>query len=191
MQVIARTENTTVYCNAAASFPDGVLKAHQMLHQIYPTEAGRQYFGISWPENGHIQYKAAVSLAPGESPVTDKFEKFVIGKGLFLSSTINNFMDHIPSIQHTFEHMIKDARVDHNGYCLEEYPNNTTMVCMVPLDEEKVQDQHRKELSAIYVSIYDELIETIRAFKTSQYNKVPAGGGWTPGQVVDHIRCCR
>lgn len=188
MQVIARNQDTTVYCNAAASFPDGVLKAHQLLHQIYPPADGRNYFGISRPQdNGQIEYKAAVSLAPGEKPVTDKFEKFVIRKGLFLSSTIHRFMDNIPSIQSTFERMVKDSRVDHAGYCLEEYPDGTDMICMVTLDEQKVQDQHRKELAKEYVAMYDSLLQTIDAFKEKDYNKQPPFGGWTPAEVVQHI----
>lgn len=187
MEVIARTSPTTVYCNTAASFPEGVLKAHQLLHQIYPSAEGRQFFGISRPVNGAIEYKAAVSLAPGEKPVTDRFEQFEIRKGLFLSSTIHNFMDNIPSIQKTFERLVRDPRVDHSGYCLEEYPDDKDMICMVPLDDQKVQDQHRKELAKEYGELYETLQSTIRSFKDSDYNKVPPAGGWTPAQVVDHI----
>lgn len=188
MQVIARNEDTTVYCNPAASFPDGVLKAHQLLHQIYPPADGRNFFGISSPqENGKIVYKAAVSLAPGEKPVTDKFERFVIKKGLFLSSTIHRFMENIPSIQSTFQQMVKDPRVDHSGYCLEEYPDETDMICMVTLDDEKVQSQHRKELAKEYIALYDALLQTISDFKENDYNKQPSIGGWTPAQVVEHI----
>lgn len=187
MELIARTEPTTVYCNTAASFPDGVLKAHQLLHQIYPSAEGRQYFGISRPENGTIIYKAAVSLAPGEKPVTDKFEKFVIRKGLFLSSTIQNFMDNVTSIQKTFEYLLRDPRVDFEGYCLEEYPNEKDMICMVTLDEQKVQDQHRKELAKEYGELYISLLQIIADFNEKDYNKQPSTGGWTPAQVVQHI----
>jgi hypothetical protein len=187
MQIIARTEATTVYCNTAASFPEGVLKAHQILHQIYPSSEGRHFFGISRPVNGEIEYKAAVSLAPGEQPVTDRFERFVIKKGLFLSSTIHNFMDNIPSIQKTFEHLVKDPRVDHDGYCLEEYPDEKNMICMVTLDDDKVQDMHRKELAKEYGALYENLLSTILSFKEKDYNKRPFSGGWSPAQVVDHI----
>lgn len=187
MQVIARTENTTVYCNTAASFPEGVLKAHEILHQIYPSAEGRQYFGLSWPDRGNILYKAAVSLAPGEKPVTDKFEQFEIRKGLFLSTTIHDFMKHLAAVPQTFQQLISDQRVDATGYCLEEYPDETTMICMVPLDDQKVQDLHRKDLVKVFTALYDEIIDTIQSFSPSQYNTVPSIGGWTPGQLVDHI----
>ena len=187
MQLYSRNHNTTVWCNTAASFPDGVLKSHQLLHQIYPSAEGREYFGISRFENGGIVYKAAVALAPGESPVTDKFESFEIRKGLFLGTTIADFMLNIPAIATTFQQLVRDPRVDPDGYCLEEYPDSTSITCMVRLSAERVQAQLRKELTADYEKMYERLRKTVRSFTPQQFNTVPSTGGWTPGQVTEHI----
>ncbi|NML21359.1 DinB family protein [Pseudoflavitalea sp. G-6-1-2] len=187
MQLYSRNQNTTVWCNTAASFPDGILKAHQLLHQIYPSAEGREYFGISRFENGGISYKAAVALAPGESPVTDKFETFVINKGLFLGTLIKDFMSDTSVVGSTFQQLVKDPRVDPDGYCLEEYPEYNSIICMVRLSEERVQAQLRKELTEEYGRMYENLFRTIRSFTPQQFNTVPSIGGWTPGQVTEHI----
>ena len=54
----------------ASSFPDGVLAAHQKLHSLVPMNDNpeRKYFGISFPIDGTIVYKAgAEELTAGEA----------------------------------------------------------------------------------------------------------------------------
>ena len=69
----------------ATSFPEGVLSAHQKLHSILPSAQNRTFYGISWPEDGKIIYKAAAEeLYKGEAEQLG-LETFTIKKGEYIS----------------------------------------------------------------------------------------------------------
>jgi len=124
----------TVYCLTATSFPAGIKPVYDKLHELYPPENGRTYFGISWPDvKGSLIYKAAVKLNETDTAPAAPFEPFVISKGTYLSEDITNFMSDTTSIGRLFQQMIQDPRIDPKGYCLEMYLNPTDVRCMVKL----------------------------------------------------------
>jgi hypothetical protein len=49
-----------------------------------------------------------------------------------------------------------------------------------------VNEQLRTEVG----DTFQDLINTISAFKEEQFNLVPVGGGWTPGQIAEHLVKC-
>ena len=115
----------------AASFPDGVLAAHQQLHALTPYSTSRRYFGLSRPENGEIVYYAAMEeMQPGEA---EKFncKTMEIKKGNYVGVVIKNFMKDIPSIQKAFNELLKHPQLDPQGYCVEWYPSQQDVRCMV------------------------------------------------------------
>lgn len=59
METIMLNSDIKVMYITAASFPEGIIDAHQALHARVPFSASRKYFGISRPEKEHIVYKAA------------------------------------------------------------------------------------------------------------------------------------
>ena len=125
----------------ATSFPDGVLEAHQRLHSIVPFSKERGYFGISYGNTeglsqelgGGIIYKAAAEIVGDEKY---DLEVFTIKKGNYLSETLKDYQNDIPSIGKTFQEMLTDPRIDKNGYCLEIYLNDRDMQCLVKLNDE-------------------------------------------------------
>jgi len=124
-------EPIQVFCVAAESFPEGVQKAHQALHEIAPFDESRRYFGLSWGGPA-ITYKAAATeIQDGE--LSDKqLEAFTIRSGPYLSIVLND----LDKISAAFQTLIADPRVDPRGYCVEMYLGEQTVRCMVTIDEE-------------------------------------------------------
>jgi hypothetical protein len=133
-------DDIKVFYVKADSFPDGIKAAHNKLHSLVQSADGRRFFGISYPDKaGSIIYKAAAEEStPGEA---EKYgcKTFVIKQGDYLSHTIKDWRKDESAIARTFQLMLRDPRVDSNGYCLEVYPNENDIVCLVKLDSNKVK----------------------------------------------------
>ncbi len=136
MDTVMLESDTIVFCVNAKSFPEGVQEAHQSLHAKYPPAPGRQYYGISYLYEGEINYKAAVGFGDLAEDISPDLEKFVIRKGKYAGKVIRNFMEDIPAIGRAFRDLLKDVRIDPNGYCLEEYINFNDVRCLVKLKDD-------------------------------------------------------
>jgi hypothetical protein len=136
MDTIMFDSDIAVFCVNAKSFPEGVQAAHQTLHAKYPPASGRRYYGISSLHDGDIKYKAAIEFGDLVETRDPDLEKFVIRKGKYASKVIRNFMEDIPSIGRAFRDLLKDVRIDPNGYCLEEYFNDKDVRCLIKLKDD-------------------------------------------------------
>jgi predicted transcriptional regulator YdeE len=135
MENIKFDKDIVVIYIAASSFPDGVLAAHQNLHALFSSPASRRYFGISRPENGEIQYKAAAEeLETGEAEKSG-LQTITLKKGDYHAITIHDYMKGIPSIQKAFDTLISQPDIDPEGYCVEEYINQNDMRCMIKIKD--------------------------------------------------------
>ncbi len=120
----------------ATSFPDGVLKAHQTLHALFPAGQNRNFFGISFPEKpGTIIYRAAVEESFAGEAERYNCPVFIIRKGAYISREIKDFMKDVSEVGKTFQQMLTDPGIDRNGYCLEIYPNQKDVICLVKLND--------------------------------------------------------
>jgi len=123
-----------ILCVTAESFPDGVLAAHQKLHQLIPYSKERKYYGISRPnEQRTIIYKAAVEAKPEDEKLG--LETITLKKGNYISTLIHNYMEDIPAIGQAFQQILTDPRIDPNGMCVEWYLNDKDVQCMVRLED--------------------------------------------------------
>jgi hypothetical protein len=137
METITIDKDIKVLYVAAKSFPDGIMKAHQQLHSLVPfsTSTARKYFGISRPEGGPIIYRAAAEeINPGEAEKLN-CETLILKKGKYISSTVNNYMKDLQSIDRAFKELLSHPHLDPNGYCVELYLNDKDVRCMIRLDE--------------------------------------------------------
>jgi hypothetical protein len=188
MEIILLNNDIQVFYVRAASFPQGVLRAHQQLHALLSSENNRTFYGISHPDkSGEIQYMAATTeLHTGEG---DQYRcpAFTIRKGLYLSQVVKDWCKEENKIKDTFDTLLADSRGDRNGYCLEEYINDDDMRCMVPMDTEKVLAQDRRELLDELEPTFSDLIDTLDSFRQEELNVIPFEKSWTAGMVGGHI----
>lgn len=129
------TNDIKVISITASSFPEGIFGAFQTLHKLLPTTNGREFFGVSRPnEEGTITYKAAVEEAyTGEA---EKYgcETFVIPKGEYLGKMVTQFRKDEFMIPKTFKTLLSDPRIDAKGFCLEVYLSDEDVMCLVRLE---------------------------------------------------------
>ncbi len=119
---------------AATTFPEGVLAAHQQLHQQFSPDSIHQYYGISQGgPGGAILYWAAVELVPGEDTQKPGVELFVLRQGRYAGVDIEGYMQNPAVIGQCFERLLQHPGVDPEGYCLEWYINRDLVRCMVKL----------------------------------------------------------
>jgi hypothetical protein len=129
-------EDVKVFCVTATSFPQGISAAHEKLHALLPSDAGRKFYGISYPESlGKIIYKAAVQQQYEGEAEKLGCESFVIKKGEYISQVITDYANDLQRIGEIFQTMLADPRIDPNGCCVEDYLNDRDMRCMIRLDK--------------------------------------------------------
>lgn len=134
METIKLDNDVVVMYVNAASFPDGVLAAHQKLHSLIPFSTERRYYGLSRPENGGgIVYKAAAEVLEAGEAEKLGLGTVIIKKGAYISSVIHNYMQDLPAIGKTFQEMIARPDIDPEGYCVELYLSDKDVQCMVRL----------------------------------------------------------
>jgi hypothetical protein len=123
-----------VFYVTATSFPSGVGAAFQKLLSFLPKPNDRILYGISFPnEKGEIIYKAAVEESyPGEGE-QNGCEIFLVKKGEYWSELLIDWRRDESIVGKTFQKLLKHPGLDKNGYCLEIYPNEKDIRCLVPL----------------------------------------------------------
>jgi len=136
METIKLEYDIKVMYVTAASFPSGVLAAHQKLHSLIPFSTERKYFGLSRPENGgDIVYKAAAEVLESGEVEKLNLEIITIKKGNYVSATLHDYMKDLPAIGNTFQQMIARPDIDPKGYCVEWYLSDKDVQCMVRLQD--------------------------------------------------------
>ena len=123
-----------VFYVTATSFPEGVGGAFKKLLSVLPKPNERLLYAISSPnEKGIIVYKAAVEESfPGEGE-QNGCETFVIKKGEYWSELLLDWRKDESIVGKTFQKLLKHPNLDKSGYCLEIYPNEKDIRCLVPL----------------------------------------------------------
>jgi hypothetical protein len=136
MDIVSFDKDISVVCVKASRFPEGVLEAFAKLKALIPKMAERKLFGLSRPEHGTIEYKAATEEDYPEEAEALHAESLCIKKGNYISVTIMNYMKQMESVGKTFKDMLEYPGLDPNGYCVEWYISETEMKCMVRLADQ-------------------------------------------------------
>lgn len=134
MEIYSLEQPVAVFCVTADSFPLGIKAAHEKLHAMLPSAAGRIFYGISWSAGaGKIMYKAAVKeMFEGEAEQYG-CERFIIKAGNYISEVVNNWQLDELSVARTFNRLLATPGLLPDGYCVEEYITDTDIRCMVTL----------------------------------------------------------
>lgn len=137
MEIINLENDIKVVCIKASSFPNGVMIAHKKIHALFPNIKQRKVFGISRLEGTEIIYKAAAEIEAADILDTAELEIFILRKGEYLSEFIKDFMKDVSQIGQAFQLLIKQPDIDPEGYCVEDYLNETDVRCMVRIKRRK------------------------------------------------------
>lgn len=133
MKTFAIPEDIHVCYIQAKSFPDGIMDAFNTLRERVPGSEARTVYGISYPENGLIIYKAAVEeLYPGEAEHL-QCPTMIIPKGDYVFAIVKDFMHHIQDIGIRFRELLAYPEIDPDGFCVEWYFNEKDVQCMIRL----------------------------------------------------------
>jgi hypothetical protein len=134
METITLEHDIEVFYVQADSFPMGIQAAFEKLTALLGDMTGRHLYGISRPEGGHgIVYRAAVAAkTPGEG-ATYGLDSFIVRKGTYISEILEHYKQHLLDVSPTFDRLLHRPDIDPQGYCLEDYFNDTDIRCMVPL----------------------------------------------------------
>lgn len=187
MEIVTLKNSFKVAAIQASSFPEGVAQAHEQLKEAVTTESEHTFYGISHPlKDGSIAYFAAANVLHDDTLSTG-LEIFTIEKGDFLAVSLKDWKNNIYQITSIFEALIADPRIDKNGYCLEEYINDTTLRCMVPMAITYRQQEESINLSKDIDATFTRLYEALSALDDETINHIPFAGSWTAGQVSEHI----
>lgn len=99
-----------------------------------PAGKVRTFYGISRPEKGFIEYKAAVAeLYPGEAAPVN-CDMMLIPQEKYISITIEDYMNRVPEIGNSFQELILQPGLDPQGYCIEWYFHEKDVNCMIRLE---------------------------------------------------------
>jgi hypothetical protein len=135
MDILDLATDMTLMYVTASSFPEGIPEAHARLRRLVPFSAGRNYFGLSRPEQGGpIVYRAAAEeRKPGEA---EKYRcpTLILKKGKYAYRVLTDFRENPQNIGIVFRELLAASDLDPEGYCVEWYANHEEVVkCMVRL----------------------------------------------------------
>jgi len=117
-------------CLKATSFPAGIRAAFAKLGTIIKHPA-KEYFGISYFENGEIVYKAAVEQRDQGEAESLGLETFIFEKGTYFTETVNDFMNDPSKVKDCFERMLALPEFDERFPCIEWYTSPNDVRCIV------------------------------------------------------------
>lgn len=129
-------ENIPVMYVNADRFPEGIESAFETLHRTIPQRENRRYFGISRPENGVIQYRAAAEIFIDEDAASLGLSSMRIKGGSYNTYYIKDYREKTEAIGECFQLLLGQAEVDPDGYCVEWYIGPNDVKCMVRCNDE-------------------------------------------------------
>jgi hypothetical protein len=115
------------------TFPQGIDEAFQSLVNSVPGGFTRSFYGISKMERDHMIYIAAAEEIEPEEASKNKYQRYCIDKGEYLTVTIRDWRNKTGTINGVFQRMMQDHRIDRSKPCVEWYKDNSEMVCMVKM----------------------------------------------------------
>ena len=134
MEIRNLDNDIKVFYVTAESFPVGIQDAFHKLKSFLKSDDGRKFYGISHGSPDGIIYMAAVEETQEGEGKSLGCETFTIKSGSYICEDIADWKQNVSIIGKTFQKLLKDIRVDNNGYCLEVYLNENDVSCMVKLN---------------------------------------------------------
>ncbi len=114
------------------NFPNGIQKAFDELIQKTGDNAGeRNYYGISYMENGNMIYNVAAEEKQTGEAETLNYKTFMIESGDYITEALNDWQSKTHCIKDIFQKIMNDGKADYTKPAIEWYKNDKEMLCMV------------------------------------------------------------
>lgn len=133
MKEINIESDINLVCVRAKKFPEGIEDAFKILTNKFEYSEEKGCYGIYEETDEEIVYRAAMQVDSDSESTLDKFEKFTIEKGKYLSTIITEWQEKIDLIGPTFDKLFQDERVDKNSVSIEMYKGTNELTCMVKI----------------------------------------------------------
>jgi hypothetical protein len=180
MEIILLKEDIAVFGKEVQTFPGGIREAFDSLAGMLPTGDQRVFYAISQCVDGRVNYKAAALETFEGEAAQYGCERYIIGKGEYLSVKLSGRRDNIPAIRHVFDGIFKNDMVARCSSAVEVYLNDEEMVCMVKTDPVR-------QLLSAFKAGTETFRATLASFDESEINTVTSHGRWSAGQVARHV----
>ncbi|QMU29023.1 DinB family protein [Adhaeribacter radiodurans] len=182
-------QDVDVFGFAVETFPEGIGEAFDALQEKLPAGDNRSFYGISECTPAGIVYLATVCQKTKDEPQKYGYTPYVVEKGDYLAVTVCDWLTKTSSIKDIFTKMFTDARSDRSKPCVEIYLNDDEMLCLVK--EKSSESTSLLELTAQvgpeFEKTAQDLLKLFSSFELAEINQPPQDGGWTAGQLVQHV----
>ena len=180
MEIILMKEDIAVFGKEVPTFSAGIGEAFDSLAAMLPEGGQRAFYAISQCTDGRVNYKAAALETFEGEAAQYACERYIIGKGEYLSVKLTGWSDKIPTIKQVFDEILKDERVDRRSPAVEVYFDDEEMLCMVKLDPVK-------QLLSAFKTGTETFRATLASFDERDINTVTSYGKWSAAQVARHV----
>jgi len=114
------------------SFPNGIQQAFEELIEKTGDKAGeRNYYGISYMENGNMIYNAAAEEKQAGEAEKFNYKTFTIESGDYVTEKLDDWQSKTNCIKDIFQKIIDDGKADTTKPAVEWYKNDKEMLCMI------------------------------------------------------------
>jgi predicted transcriptional regulator YdeE len=133
MEIYIQQEDIRLYGIHVKTFPVGIKESFDSLMEAFGDS--QSYYGISWvAEDGSIQYYASVSVPDYSEANPANYERLLIPKGKYATSTIFDWLSKTESVKDVFQELLGDTCPDKERACIEWYKSDEEMLCMIRMD---------------------------------------------------------
>lgn len=132
MEILEVEKDIAVFGFQVKTFPKGIKDAFDKLIAMVPEGLGRSYYGISYmTAQNDVAYFAAVEEKNENEAEKNNCERYIIGKGTYLTITVKDWLQKTDSISNVFDRLMKEKDADLTKACVEWYKNDDEMLCMI------------------------------------------------------------
>jgi hypothetical protein len=131
METLKVEKDLKVFGTQVLQFPVGIKETFDSLVAKVPEGLGRNYYGISYMNDGKVIYIAAVEEKNEGEAQKYNCQNYRIEKGEYLAEYVHDWMTKTDSINQVFHEIMQNEKADCSKPCVEWYKNDNELVCMV------------------------------------------------------------
>ena len=132
MEKIVLNNRIKTFGKTVTTFPAGISEAfNELMKATGDDTVERDYYGISYMENGKMIYKAVTEEKHDGEAEKFNYPETIIIQGEYYAEPLKDWRNKTECIKDIFEEMMKDEHVDKMKPAIEWYKSNDEMLCML------------------------------------------------------------